>query len=278
MDIKNDGRFHVRGGSVIDTQTGRTYSIDYSDVSGLKRGTKGQLDAAIWTRLNTGGDVQSNIFQGSNWDRNVIGSVNKFIEKHDIHAVLADDGGTPQYDAFNAYYNNLYSLEPGTSGAQMLGRMESAYATQAANELSYLDLQQREAALGQARVVQQITDQIRSERMQRLRAGMSEAQIANQDMQMLMSNIASLNERDAMLQKERMGARMNAASARDQAYMAWLEQANQRGQVGAAMYASDTANPSWVTDQEMLKRNLPISQRPGMFDITTSGRKPPEED
>jgi hypothetical protein len=156
-----------------------------------------------------------------------------------------------QIGAFNAYYNDLYSLAPGTGGAEMLGRLEQSYANQAQQAATMADVGFQQAALQQASTVKQITDQVRSERMARLRAGMSESQIANQDMQMLMSNVNTLNQNAQMLNQQRLEAQIGMNTAQDQAYMDFLNQANTRGQVATGMAASDAGDAYQQTIRQM---------------------------
>ncbi len=156
-----------------------------------------------------------------------------------------------QLGAFNQYYQDVYSLDPGTSGAQMLSRLEQSYANQAQQAATMADVGFQQAALQQANTVKQITDQVRSERMARLRAGMSESQIANQDMQMLMTNVNTLNQNAQMLNDQRLQAQIGINTAQDQAYTDFLTQANQRGQVASAMAASDAGDAYQQTIRQM---------------------------
>ena len=156
-----------------------------------------------------------------------------------------------QIGAFNAYYNDIYSLQPGTSGAEMLSRLEQSYTNQAQQQAMLADAGFQQAALQQAQTVKQITDQVRSERMARLRAGMSESQIANQDMQMLLTNVNTLNQNAQMLNQQRLQAQTGINTAQDLAYTDFLNQSNARGQVGAAMAASDAGDVYQQTIRQM---------------------------
>jgi hypothetical protein len=162
--------------------------------------------------------------------------------------VTGEDG---QVGAFNEYYRDLYSLEPGTGGAEMLGRLEQSYANQAQQAATMADVGFQQAALQQASTVKQITDQVRSERMARLRAGMSESQIANQDMQMLMTNVNTLNQNAQMLNDQRLQAQIGINTSQDQAYTDFLAQSAQRGQVAAGMAASDAGDAYQQTIRQM---------------------------
>jgi len=178
----------------------------------------------------------------------------------DIGTITSPDGLTPaggvnvdeaQLGAFNQYYQDVYSLAPGTGGADMLNRLEQSYMNQAQQAATMADVGFQQAALQQAQTVKQITDQVRAERMARLRAGMSESQIANQDMQMLMTNVNTLNQNAQMLNDQRLQAQIGINTAQDQAYTDFLAQANQRGQVGAAMAASDAGDAYQQTIRQM---------------------------
>lgn len=156
-------------------------------------------------------------------------------------------------DAFNAYYNDLYSLKDGTSGQAMLGRLEDVYQNQATGALQLADANYQTQALQQAQTVKAITDQVRAERMNRLRAGMNESQIANQDMQMMMANVNAVNQNAQLMNQGRLTAQIGMNQAQDQAYTDYLAQSTARGQVATGMYAADSGNPTQVA-----LRNLQI--------------------
>lgn len=162
--------------------------------------------------------------------------------------VSTEDG---KASALNQYYQDVYSLAPGTGGAEMLNRLEQSYANQAQQAATMADVGFQQASLQQAQTVKAITDQVRSERMARLRAGMSESQIANQDMQMLMANVNTLNQNAQMLNQARLEAQTGMNLAQDQAYQDYLAQANQRGQVASAMAASDAGDAYQQTIRQM---------------------------
>jgi hypothetical protein len=159
--------------------------------------------------------------------------------------------GGDQASAFNEYYRDLYSLEPGTGGAEMLQRLEQSYQNQAQQQALLADVGFQQAAMQQAQTVKQITDQVRAERMARLRAGMSESQIANQDMQMLLTNVNTLNQNAQMLNEQRLQAQAGINTAQDQAYQDFLAQSAQRGQVASAMAASDAGDVYQQTIRQM---------------------------
>ena len=161
------------------------------------------------------------------------------------------DGENPYEDALNEYYKDLYSLKKGTSGDEMYRRLTDVYANQATVAGSIAEAQYQQQAMQQAHVVKQIADQVRNERMARLRAGMSEAQIANQDMQTMMTNIQALNANAAQLNQARLEATGAYLTAQDQAYMDYLNQSNVRGQVAMAGAAADAGNAYFLAQRYM---------------------------
>lgn len=161
------------------------------------------------------------------------------------------DGENPHEDALNEYYKDLYSLKKGTSGDEMYRRLTDVYANQATVAGSIAEAQYQQQAMQQAQVVKQIADQVRSERMARLRAGMSEAQIANQDMQTMMTNVQALNTNAAQLNQSRLEATGAYLTAQDQAYMDYLNQSNVRGQVAMAGSAADAGNAYFLAQRYM---------------------------
>lgn len=183
----------------------------------------------------------------------------------------------PKELAFNEYYRDIYSLEDGTSGREMLTNMENAYTRQYESQGVLADAQYQSQAMQQAAVVKQITDQIRSERMSRLKAGMNPAQIANQDMQMMMANVGALNQSAMAASQQSLEARLGANSAKDEAYMAYLDQANARAQNAAAMYAADSGNANKMTYDMMRAKYGNDPSKWSTFDLektnkTTTGQ------
>ncbi len=175
--------------------------------------------------------------------------------QEDIEAeqALAND---PKEEALNRYYYDIYSLEEGTTGKRFLDRFEQGFKNRAAQEMVLADAQYQQAALLQAQKVKQITDQVRSERMARLRAGMSEAQIANQDMQMLMANVGALNDQAQALNEGRLQAQLGYNTAQDQAFEAYLNQANQQIQGGASLYASQVGDINYQVQQYLRRQGI----------------------
>ena len=150
--------------------------------------------------------------------------------------------GVPKDIALDKYFNEWYSGKEGTAGTKIRGELENVFANQANTEMMLADAAFQQQALQQAQTVKSITDQVRTERMARLKAGMSESQIANQDMQMMMANVNSLNDQASMMNQGRLQAQANSMNAKDQAYLAYLEQAQGGAQTGAAYSAANAGD------------------------------------
>ena len=156
-----------------------------------------------------------------------------------------------QEAAFNSYYRDLYSLDEGTLGAEMLNNLATAEQNAAMSNMQLADAQYQQAAMQQAEAVKAITDQVRAERMSRLRAGMSESQIANQDMQIMLNNMNTLNQQANTMNANRLAAQQQYNLAQDTAYQQYLANATGLGSVGAAMAASDAGDAYMQTLKRM---------------------------
>lgn len=159
-----------------------------------------------------------------------------------VYTPTEDEQLSAQEDAFNKYYNDVYSLEEGTTGYDMYQNLADAERRAAVSNMQLADAQLQSAAMQQAATVKNITDQVRAERMARLRAGMSEAQIANQDMQSMMTNINALNQQTNEMNLARLQAQQQYELAQDTAYQQYLTQTSTMGQTAAAMAASDAGD------------------------------------
>lgn len=178
------------------------------------------------------------------------------FNKAQANKAVPDTSGeiTPTDTAFNDYYNNIYSMNQGTQGREMYDRLVAAEQNRALSEYNMADAMQQNQAMQQAQTIKAITDQVRAERMARLRAGMSEAQIANQDMQMMMTNVNALNQQTQEMNMARLQAQYAYDNAQDTAYQQYLDQANARGQIGSAMYAADAGNLNFQVEQSLRKK------------------------
>ena len=217
----------------------------------FSKGTTRDLENAIQVMLDLGHVPDRDTLRnyGINLSaqayNNVRDDLYTFLEKN---GVAANDLPTPnespsaQEAAFNAYYRDIYSTEAGTTGGNIYNRMVEAEQNAARSNMTLADAQMQQAAMQQASTVKALTDQVKAERMAKLRAGMSEAQIANQDMQTMMTNINALNQQANEMNYAQLQAQQQYNLAQDTAYQQWLDNANAMGQTGAAYAASDAGD------------------------------------
>lgn len=156
-----------------------------------------------------------------------------------------------QESAYNAYYNDLYSLDEGTFGREMLDNYTQAEQNAAVSNMQLAEAQYQQSAMQQAEVVKSITDQVKAERMARLRAGMSESQIANQDMQTMLNNMNTLNQQAATMNQNRLAAQQQYNLAQDTAYQQYIQSLTGLGGTSAAMAASDAGDAYMQTLKRM---------------------------
>lgn len=156
-----------------------------------------------------------------------------------------------QESAYNDYYNDLYSLDEGTFGREMLDNYTQAEQNAAMSNMQLAEAQYQQSAMQQAEVVKNITDQVKAERMARLRAGMSESQIANQDMQTMLNNMNTLNQQAATMNQNRLAAQQQYNLAQDTAYQQYIQSLTGLGGTSAAMAASDAGDAYMQTLKRM---------------------------
>ena len=148
-----------------------------------------------------------------------------------------------QDDAENQYYRDVYGYDTaGTTGNKIYNQLAENNRAIAQSDYDVANTIASQAALQQAQVVKNIVDQVREERRAKLRAGYSEAQIANQDMTSLMSNINALNENAAAMNQAKIQAQYNYDTAQQNAYADYLNTANQMATAGSAYAAADAGD------------------------------------
>lgn len=174
-------------------------------------------------------------YSGSEWDENIASNFD------------------PKTASFNQYWQDVYSDAPGSTGKRMQDNLTKSYEHEATAGMNLADASFQQQAINQAQIVKNITDQVRSERMGRLRSGMSQSQIANQDMQMMMANVNALNDQTQMMNQQRLESSAGFDLARDTAYKDFMQLAPQLGQNAAAFGAADAGDPS-----QMALKNLSI--------------------
>lgn len=147
-------------------------------------------------------------------------------------------------DTYNEYWNDITNIEdPNTLGHQMYNRYTTAEQNAAISNMQLAEAQYQQAAMQQAEITKSIVDQVKSERMAKLRAGMSESQIANQDMQIMLNNMNTLNQNMNTLNQNQLAAQQQYNLAQDTAYQQYINSAQGLGTSAAAMYASAIADP-----------------------------------
>lgn len=154
--------------------------------------------------------------------------------------------GDPREEAyrsyFNRYYDDVMTTNEGTLGKQILDNNISLYEKEAENAGILADTGLQAQAMAQAQGVKQITDAVRSERMSQLRAGMSESQLADRELQMLMGSVNQMSQQAQISSQEATAAQLAASTARENAFNDYIAQATQLGQNAAANYASEVGD------------------------------------
>lgn len=156
---------------------------------------------------------------------------------------------TEREAAEDYYWRQLYDLEGDTLGADMYNRLTQAEQNAAMSNMQLAEAQYQQAAMDQAAVVKSITDQVKAERMAKLKAGMNEAQIANQDMQLMLNNMNTLNQQVNTLNQNRLAAQQQYNLAQDTAYQQYLNTAAGMAQSAAGFTAAGAGD---ATRQSLL--------------------------
>jgi len=152
--------------------------------------------------------------------------------------------------AYNNYWNNLFDRNrEGSLGKEAYDQLLLAEQNNAQGAIDLANAQTQQLAMAQAQTVKNITDQVRAERMARLRAGMSESQIASQDMQQMIANTNALNDQIAASNMGVLQGQQQLAGAQQTAYQNWLNSMNQTGTTASAMAATDAGNPYQLAKQ-----------------------------
>ena len=144
--------------------------------------------------------------------------------------------------AYNQYYKDLYSQKEGTLGKQVLDNNISLYEKEANNAEVLANTGLQAQAMTQAQAVKQATDAVRSERMAQLRAGMSESQLADRELQMLMGSVNQMSQQAQIASQEATAAQLASNTARENAFNDYITQTTALGQNAAANYASEVGD------------------------------------
>ena len=251
-----------------ETRTGTIGGANYKFDNWFRTSRNTDVYYAIQYMLDNGGEVNSEELRtyiesvtgnpvAKSEMSEIISDANTFFKQEGIDVDTLgtmsseEQAQAAQDAAFNSYYQDLYSLDEGTLGAEMLNNLATAEQNAAMSNMQLADAQYQQAAMQQAEAVKAITDQVRAERMSRLRAGMSESQIANQDMQIMLNNMNTLNQQANTMNANRLAAQQQYDLAQDTAYQQYLANATGLGSVGAAMAASDAGDAYMQTLKRM---------------------------
>lgn len=261
---------------------GKEYILDLSNLASegdgyrtnnlFRRGTMGDLSKAIELMLKKGyipsrADlIENDIDVSKGAYDNIKHDLEFFVKENNIDfAKYREDSGiyasedlSDQELALDAYYRDIYSTDSGTGG-DIYNNLVQAEQDAAISNMQLADANFQQQAMQQAQTVKAITDQVRSERVARLRAGMSESQIANQDMQMLMTNINTLNQQAADANVARLQAQQQYQNAQNTAYQAWLANANTMAQSGAAYAAADAGDIITQAQKYAAANKIPLA-------------------
>lgn len=171
---------------------------------------------------------------------------------------------------YNDYWNNLYQRDSeNTLGNQAYNELLQAEQNAAKSSIDLANAQAQQLGMAQAQTVKNITDQLKAERMSMLRAGMSESQIASQDMQNMITNTNALNEQIAAANIAALQGQQQYQSAEQTAYQNWLNAMNQTGANASAMAASDAGD----LYQQTLKRMKQTGENYKAASNNVSGQK-----
>lgn len=175
----------------------------------------------------------------------------------------------------NRYYEDLYSRKEGTLGKAILDNNISLFEKEAQNAAVLADTSMQSQAIQQAQAVKQVTDSVRSERAAQLRAGMSESQLADRELQMLMGGVNQMSEQAQMASQEATAAQLGQSTARENAFNQYIEQTTTLGQNASANYASLVGDAN--EQAEELRRKMAafgIHISPEQAFLITTGQTP----
>lgn len=154
--------------------------------------------------------------------------------------------------AYNNYWNNIYDRNRSDSlGQEAYNEMLAGEQAAGQSAIDLANAQVQQLGMAQAQTVKNITDQLRAERMSMLRAGMSESQIANQDMQQMIANTNALNDQIAASNMGVLQGQQQINNAQYTAYQNWLNSMNAVGTNASAMAAADAGDSYMQTLKRM---------------------------
>lgn len=205
---------------------------------------------------------------------NLLDTVSKYSSPENVEQVEQETEESAQEAAYNSYYRDIYGYNTeGTLGNEIYNNLWQAEQNAAMSNMQLAEAQYQQAAMDQAAVVKSITDQVKSERMARLKAGMNEAQIANQDMQIMLNNMNTLNQQVNTLNQNRLAAQQQYSLAQDTAYQQYLNTASGMAQSAAAFAASDAGDAYMQTLKRMSQTGESFNKAYNYITGQTTGGK-----
>ena len=243
--ITADPKGYYRNAEVING------SIDWQGKSKLlgtdAEGNKVFNDGNGGVITSTGGIVTSYTDKNGKLVTGVVGAdgtISRWTDDSgkDVIIPAVTSSGTPVQTAYNMYYNDLYSREKGTLGRDILDNNISLYEKEAQNAGILADTSVQSQAMAQAQGIKQVTDALRSERMAQLRAGMSESQLADRELSMLMSSVNQFSGQAQAANQDALTAQLGASTARENAFNDYIAQTTALGQNASANYASQVGD------------------------------------
>lgn len=234
----------------------------------FRQGTSDQLNTLIDFVAREGyypSDSQIKKLLGNVSDRamnNLKGDLTTFLAKNNVSYMTQEEylASNPQDRAFNQYFDQIYSTDVGTLGGDIYQNLANIERNNALANMELAEAQAQQLSMQQAEATKALADQVRAERMAKLRAGMNEAQIANQDMQAMMNNMQARNQQVAATNAAKLQAAQQYNLAQNTAYQQWLQNANTMGQTGAAYAASDAGDAMAQARAYAAATGVPVSQ------------------
>lgn len=257
-------------GAIIGAGIGSiTGGADGYKVNNLfRRGTADQLNELIGFVSKNGyfpSDGEIKKLLGNVPDKvieNLKGDLTTYLAKNNVDYQTYDEyvSSNPQDVAFDQYFDQIYSTEAGTLGGDIYQNLANIERNNAIANMELAEAQAQQLSMQQAEQTKILADQVRAERMAKLRAGMNEAQIANQDMQAMMNNIQARNQQIAATNAAKLQAAQQYNLAQDTAYQQWLQNANTMSQTGAAYSAAQAGDAMAQARAYAAATGVPVSQ------------------
>ena len=274
--IKNEDYIGAKSGDI--KYNGQTYTMSFTSGHGIKRNQAAVLEYfKRYGKMPT--DKRELDIAGTGNFNAAVAEVKKWLQEQGIYdSYMADFEATngftkelsaeekaqreaeAEQTAYDNYWNNLYSRNEGTLGKEAYDQLVQAERNAGRDAIDLANAQAQQAGMAQAATVKSITDSLKAERMARLRAGMSESQIASQDMQTMIANTNALNEQIAATNLAAMQGQQQYNNAETTAYQNWLNSMNQAATPASAFAAADAGNADYLARQYAARTGVSYQQ------------------